>query len=231
MSDHTPDFQSVIVQALREHHPEKKISMPSEYVAMISADALLSQDDTDNACAVVFAYLGISNASTEEASALKWLMRNYFLNPDFRTALADRVDAHWAPSKSQYSYLPKWKMMHRVRGVVAAHLESIGDTLPISFTEPLFSSGRVPKTEMPKIEAILNGEFDLDVRKMVLEGHAIESIVDMANRIELLWSLPMNMDAPDFDGPDFDQSDFDGPDLEESGYDDVILIEAGSETR
>lgn len=197
MCEHFIDLQNAIVQAYSDHRNGAEITLPPEDVSLKNSHLLLSQRDTENACALALAFLGIADSPTPETSSLRWLMRNFFLNPKFRGTLSLRIEAERSAKRLiPTPYLLPWKVMHRVRGVVAKHLESIGDTLPISFTEPLFSNGRVPTAELPRLEDILNWEFDLDVRQINLEGNSIEAIVDMANRIELLSALSLSMDAP-----------------------------------
>ena len=184
-------FQEKVMSSYMESFPGEEVSLPPHNVHMEEAHLRLSREDVENACSVALAYLGIADYRSRETLGLKWLMMSYFFDPKFRNQLPLGKEDEWINSSAFPSTnLYDWRKMHRVHAVVAEHLKQLGDTLPLSFTESLFTSGRVPRKERSALEKRLMGEFKLDAfYPLRLERLPLESIQQITSRIDELMKL------------------------------------------
>lgn len=190
-SDGRRTFQESVLSSYSEHFEGEPISLPPKKVRMDQAHFRLSREDVESACSVALAYLGITDYWPRETLGLKWLMMSYFLDPKFRNQLPLDNEDEWINCRTFPSTnLHNWRKMHRVHAVVAEHLKHRGDTLPLSFTESLFTSGRVPRKERSALEKRLMGEFKLDAfYPLRLERLPLESIQQITSRIDELMKL------------------------------------------
>ena len=184
-------LQERIVSSYSEHFEGESISLPPEAVRMDEAHFRLSRENVEDACDLALAFLGITDYRPRETLGLKWFMMSYFFDPKFRNQLPLGNEDEWINSSAfPRTNLYDWRKMHRVHAVVAEHLKHRGDTLPLSFTESLFTSGRVPRKEWSALEKRLMDEFKLDAfYPLRLERLPLESIQQITSRIDELMKL------------------------------------------
>ena len=194
MSEDTLSFQHEIVSAFQACNEGKEITFPPEDVSFENCHRRLSQDDIENACGIALSFLGISSAPSHGSLTFKWLMRNYFLKPEFRETLPASSDIERANKRdSSLAHNPNWRDMYRIRSWVSWLLKISGDNLCFTLTEPLFTSGRIELKDLPFLVSYLEREFMVDFTHISVDEVALDSIAKMEHMVRLLKSWPKDV--------------------------------------
>lgn len=196
MSEDTLSFQHEIVSAFQACNEGKEITFPPDDVSFENCHHRLSQDDIDNATGIALSFLGISGAPTSETLTFNWLMRNYFLRPEFRETLPASCEIESANRQDiSLGHNPNWRDMYRIRHWVSWLLRIKGDTLCFTLTEPLFTSGRIDLTDLPFLVSYLEREFMVDFKHISVDEVAIDSIAKMEHVVRMLKRWPQDPES------------------------------------